>query len=142
MRNIHTHGTGFITLLLIAGCVMMAGCQQKKEGETPYYYGTWDEGLKPGPMDGVRSETVTFTKDKVLTKQVIKGRGEVELPFKAYKVLSQNTDGTITIQYLGSPHPAESTLKRGKNGTLIWIENGEIKTMKRMKTGGEDKHEK
>ncbi|MBT2713737.1 DUF3255 family protein [Pseudomonas sp. ISL-88] len=142
MRNTHSRGIGFITLLLIIACVMMTGCQQKKEDETPFYYGTWDEGLKPGPMDGVRSETVTFTKDKVLTKQVMKGRGEAELPFKAYKVLSQSTDGTITIQYLGSPHPGESTLKRGKNGTLIWIENGEIKTMKRMKTGEEDKHEK
>lgn len=95
-----------------------------------------------GPMDGVRSETVTFTKDSVLTKQVIQGRGEVAMPSDVYKVISQNTDGTIEIEYLGHPHPVKSTLKRGKNGTLIWKIYGETKTMTRIKTGGEDAHEK
>lgn len=86
----------------------------KESRRTPFYYGTWDAGLKPGPMDGVRSETVTFTKDSVLTKQVIQGRGEVAMPSDVYKVISQNTDGTIEIEYLGHPHPVKSTLKRGK----------------------------
>ncbi|WP_438420947.1 DUF3255 family protein [Bacillus siamensis] len=132
----------FIMMVLVFGCVMITGCSQKKADETPFYYGTWDAGLKPGPMDGVRSETVTFTKDSVLTKQVIKGRGEVPMPSDAYKVISQNTDGTIEIEYLGRPHPVKSMLKRGKNDTLIWKIYGETKTMTRIKTGGEDAHEK
>lgn len=90
------------------------GLPAKESRRYPFYYGTWDAGLEPGPMDGVRSETVTFTKDRVLTKQVIKGRGEVDMPSDAYKVISQNTDGTIEIEYLGHPHPVKSTLKRGK----------------------------
>lgn len=44
-------------LFLIAVCIMVSGCQQQKE-ETPFYYGTWDEGLAPGPTDGVKSATV------------------------------------------------------------------------------------
>lgn len=99
-------------------------------------------GAETGPDGRVRSETVTFTKDSVLTKQVIKGRGEVPMPSDVYKVISQNTDGTIEIEYLGHPHPVKSTLKRGKNGTLIWKIYGETKTMTRIKTGGEDAHEK
>ncbi len=71
LRNIRI----FIMTVLVFGCVMITGCSQKKADEPPFYYGTWDAGLKPGPMDGVRSETVTFTKDSVLTKQVIQGRG-------------------------------------------------------------------
>ncbi|WP_249713418.1 DUF3255 family protein, partial [Bacillus cereus] len=59
-----------------------------------------------------------------------------------YKVISHRGDGTIEIEYLGHPHPVKSTLKRGKNGTLIWKIYGETKTMTRIKTGGEDAHEK
>lgn len=88
LRNIRI----FIMTVLVFGCVMITGCSQKKADDTPFYYGTWDAGLKPGPMDGVRSETVTFTKDSVLTKQVIQGRGEVAMPSDVYKVISQNTD--------------------------------------------------
>lgn len=80
---------------------------------------TWDEGIIPGPMDGVKSATVTFTKDKVLETEVIEGRGEVQLPFMEYKVISQSADGSIDIQYLGSYYPLKSKLKRGKDGTLI-----------------------
>lgn len=138
LRNIRI----FIMPILVFGCDMMTGCQLKKADDTPFYYGTWDAGLEPGPMDGVRSETVTFTKDRVLTKQVIKGRGEVDMPSDAYKVISQNTDGTIEIEYLGHPHPVKSTLKRGKNNTLIWKIYGGTKTMTRIKTGGEDAHAK
>ncbi len=132
MRNQNKLGKGLAILLLIVGCVMVSGCQQKKEDETPFYYGTWDEGLEPGPMDGVKAATVTFTKDQVLEKEVIEGRREVQLPFMAYKVISQSTDGSIEIQYLGAYYPLKSTLKRGENDTLIWIQNGETKTMKRV----------
>lgn len=130
-------------MLLAALCFMIGGCQQQKE-ETPFYYGTWNEGLTPGPMVGVRSATVTFTKDEVLETEMIKGRGEVQLPSKAYKVLSQSTDGSIEIQYLGSYYPIKSTLKRGENETLIWEQNGQTKTMTRMesKTGKEETYEK
>lgn len=83
-------------------------------------------------MDGVKAATVTFTKDQVLEKEVIEGRGEVQLPSMAYKVISQSTDGSIEIQYLGAYYPLKSTLKRGENDTLIWIQNGETKTMKRV----------
>ncbi|CAF1750546.1 hypothetical protein NRS6094_02637 [Bacillus subtilis] len=79
-------------LFLIAVCIMVSGCQQQKE-ETPFYYGTWDEGRAPGPTDGVKSATVTFTEDEVVETEVIEGRGEVQLPFMAYKVISQSTDG-------------------------------------------------
>ncbi|MCY7951750.1 DUF3255 family protein [Bacillus inaquosorum] len=122
---------------------MASGCQQQKE-ETPFYYGTWDEGMTPGPMDGVKSATVTFTKDEVVETEVIEGRGEVQLPFMAYKVISQSTDGSIEIQYLGSYYPLKSTVKRGENGTLIWEQNGQTKTMTRIesKTGKEEKDEK
>lgn len=81
-------------LLLTAVFIMVSGCQQQKE-ETPFYYGTWDEGMTPGPMDGVKSATVTFTKDEVVETEVIEGRGEVQLPFMAYKVISQSTDGPL-----------------------------------------------
>lgn len=130
-------------LLLTAVFIMVSGCQQQKE-ETPFYYGTWDEGMTPGPMDGVKSATVTFTKDEVVKTEVIEGRGEVQLPFMAYKVISQSTDGSIEIQYLGSYYPLKSTLKRGENGTLIWEQNGQTKTMTRIesKTGKEEKDEK
>lgn len=130
-------------LLLTAVFIMVSGCQQQKE-ETPFYYGTWDEGITPGPMDGVKSATVTFTKDEVVKTEVIEGRGEVQLPFMAYKVISQSTDGSIEIQYLGSYYPLKSTLKRGENGTLIWEQNGQTKTMTRIesKTGKEEKDEK
>ncbi|AUZ28786.1 hypothetical protein C1T28_15725 [Bacillus subtilis] len=123
---------------------MVSGCQQQKE-ETPFYYGTWDEGLVPGPTDGVKSATVTFTKDEVVEKEVIEGRGEVQLPFMAYKVISQSTDGSIEIQYLGPYYPLKSKLKRGENGTLIWEQNGQTKTMTRIKssmTGKEETDEK
>ncbi|MEC1528774.1 DUF3255 family protein [Bacillus spizizenii] len=134
---------GLIALLLAAVSVMISGCQQQKE-ETPFYYGTWDEGITPGPMDGVKSATVTFTKDEVMETEVIEGRGEVQLPFMAYKVISQSTDGSIGIQYLGPYYPLKSTLKRGENGTLIWEQNGQTKTMTRItsKTGKEEKYEK
>lgn len=130
-------------LLLTAVFIMVSGCQQQKE-ETPFYYGTWDEGITPGPMDGVKSATVTFTKDEVVETEVIEGRGEVQLPFMAYKVISQSTDGSIEIQYLGSYYPLKSTLKRGENGTLIWEQNGQTKTMTRIesKTGKEEKDDK
>lgn len=130
-------------LLLTAVFIMVSGCQQQKE-ETPFYYGTWDEGITPGPMDGVKSATVTFTKDEVVETEVIEGRGEVLLPFMAYKVISQSTDGSIEIQYLGSYYPLKSTVKRGENGTLIWEQNGQTKTMTRIesKTGKEEKDEK
>lgn len=130
-------------LLLTAVFIMVSGCQQQKE-ETPFYYGTWDEGITPGPMDGVKSATVTFTKDEVVETEVIEGRVEVQLPFMAYKVISQSTDGSIEIQYLGSYYPLKSTLKRGENGTLIWEQNGQTKTMTRIesKTGKEEKDEK
>ncbi|CAM3541948.1 lipoprotein, putative [Bacillus inaquosorum KCTC 13429] len=130
-------------LLLTAVFIMVSGCQQQKE-ETPFYYGTWDEGITPGPMDGVKSATVTFTKDEVVETEVIEGRGEVQLPFMAYKVISQSTDGSIEIQYLGSYYPLKSTVKRGENGTLIWEQNGQTKTMTRIesKTGKEEKDEK
>ncbi len=130
-------------LLLTAVFIMVSGCQQQRE-ETPFYYGTWDEGITPGPMDGVKSATVTFTKDEVVETEVIEGRGEVQLPFMAYKVISQSTDGSIEIQYLGSYYPLKSTLKRGENGTLIWEQNGQTKTMTRIesKTGKEEKDEK
>lgn len=130
-------------LLLTAVFIMVSGCQQQKE-ETPFYYGTWDEGMTPGPMDGVKSATVTFTKDEVVETEVIEGRGEVQLPFMAYKVISQSTDGSIEIQYLGSYYPLKSTLKRGENGTLIWEQNGQTKTMTRIesKTGKEEKDDK
>lgn len=130
-------------LLLTAVFIMVSGCQQQKE-ETPFYYGTWDEGMTPGPMDGVKSATVTFTKDEVVETEVIEGRGEVQLPFMAYKVISQSTDGSIEIQYLGSYYPLKSTVKRGENGTLIWEQNGQTKTMTRIesKTGKEEKDEK
>ncbi|TDO15579.1 uncharacterized protein DUF3255 [Bacillus subtilis] len=130
-------------LLLTAVFIMVSGCQQQKE-ETPFYYGTWDEGMTPGPMDGVKSATVTFTKDEVVETEVIEGRGEVHLPFMAYKVIFQSTDGSIEIQYLGSYYPLKSTLKRGENGTLIWEQNGQTKTMTRIesKTGKEEKDEK
>ncbi|MGQ4250206.1 YxeF family protein [Bacillus subtilis] len=130
-------------LFLIAVCIMVSGCQQQKE-ETPFYYGTWDEGLAPGPTDGVKSATVTFTEDEVVETEVIEGRGEVQLPFMAYKVISQSTDGSIEIQYLGPYYPLKSTLKRGENGTLIWEQNGQRKTMTRIesKTGREEKDEK
>lgn len=130
-------------LLLTAVFIMVSGCQQQRE-ETPFYYGTWDEGMTPGPMDGVKSATVTFTKDEVVETEVIEGRGEVQLPFMAYKVISQSTDGSIEIQYLGSYYPLKSTLKRGENGTLIWEQNGQTKTMTRIesKTGKEEKDEK
>lgn len=72
------------------------------------FYGTWDEGFIPGPMDGVKSATVTFTKDKVLETEVIEGRGEVQLPFMEYKVMSQSADGSIEIQLLGSYDPFKS----------------------------------
>ncbi len=100
--------------------------------------------MTPGPMDGVKSATVTFTKDEVVETEVIEGRGEVHLPFMAYKVISQSTDGSIEIQYLGSYYPLKSTLKRGENGTLIWEQNGQTKTMTRIesKTGKEEKDEK
>lgn len=49
-------------LLLMAVCIVLSGCQQQKE-ETPFYYGTWDEGIAPGAMYGVKSSTVTFTKE-------------------------------------------------------------------------------
>jgi hypothetical protein len=122
---------------------MLTGCQQPKE-ETPFYYGTWYEGITPGPADGVKSATVTFTKDKVLETEVIEGRGEVQLPFMEYKVMSQSTDGSIEIQYLGSYYPLKSKLKRGRDGTLIWEQNGQAKTMTRIesKAGKEEKHEK
>ncbi|MCY7876873.1 YxeF family protein [Bacillus spizizenii] len=120
-------------LLLTAVCIMLLGCQQQKE-ETPFYYGTWDEGITPAPMDGVKSATVTFTKDEVVETEVIEGRGEVQLPFMAYKVVSQSTDGSIEIQYLGPYYPLKSTLKRGENGTLIWEQNGQTKTMTRIKS--------
>ncbi|MCY7852901.1 DUF3255 family protein [Bacillus spizizenii] len=120
-------------LLLTAVCIMLSGCQQQKE-ETPFYFGTWDEGITPGPMDGVKSATVTFTKDEVVETEVIEGRGEVQLPFMAYKVVSQSTDGSIEIQYLGPYYPLKSTLKRGENGTLIWEQNGQTKTMTRIKS--------
>lgn len=134
---------GYIALLLAAVSVMISGCQQQKE-ETPFYYGTWDEGIAQGPMDGVKSATVTFTKDEVMETEVIEGRGEVQLPFMAYKVISQSTDGSIGIQYLGPYYPLKSTLKRGENGTLIWEQNGQTKTMTRItsKTGKEEKYEK
>lgn len=134
---------GLIALLLAAVSVMISGCQQQKE-ETPFYYGTWDEGITPGPMDGVKSATVTFTKNEVMETEVIEGRGEVQLPFMAYKVISQSTDGSIGIQYLGPYYPLKSTLKRGENGTLIWEQNGQEKTMTRItsKTGKEEKYEK
>ena len=111
----------------------------KESRRYPFYYGTWDAGLKP--YDGrVRSETVTFTKDSVLTKQVIQ-RGEVAMPSDVYKVISQNTDGTIEIEYLGHPHPVKSTLKRGKTvrsfGRYTEKQNND-----KNKTGGEDAHEK
>ncbi|CAN2251595.1 lipocalin-like spore coat lipoprotein [Bacillus subtilis] len=130
-------------LLLTAVCIMVSGCHKQKE-ETPFYYGTWDERITPGPMDGVKSATVTFTKDEVVETEVIEGRGEVQLPFMAYKVISQSTDGSIEIQYLGSYYPLKSTLKRGENGTLIWEQNGQTKTMTRIesKTGKEEKDEK
>ncbi|MCY8452817.1 YxeF family protein [Bacillus spizizenii] len=130
-------------LLLAAVCIMLSGCQQQKE-ETPFYYGTWDEGIAQGPMDGVKSATVTFTKDEVMETEVIEGRGEIQLPFMAYKVISQSTDGSIGIQYLGPYYPLKSTLKRGENGTLIWEQNGQTKTMTRIKskTGKEEKYEK
>ncbi|AUS12076.1 DUF3255 family protein [Bacillus stercoris] len=126
-------------LLFIAVCMMVSGCQQQKE-ETPFYYGTWDEGIAPGPTDGVKSATVTFTKDEVVETEVMEGRGEVQLPFMAYKVISQSADGSIEIQYLGPYYP----LKRGENGTLIWEQNGQTKTMTRIesKTGREEKDEK
>ncbi|MGG1242092.1 DUF3255 family protein [Bacillus cabrialesii] len=123
---------------------MVSGCQQQKE-ETPFYYGTWDEGLVPGPTDGLKSATVTFTKDEVVEKEVIEGRGEVQLPFMAYKVISQSTDGSIEIQYLGPYYPLKSKLKRGENGTLIWEQNGLTKTMTRIKSsmiGKEETDEK
>lgn len=75
---------------------------------TPFYYGTWDEGIIPGPMDGVKSATVTFTKDKVLETEVTEGRGEVQLPFMEYKVMSQSAGGSIEIQYLESYDPFKS----------------------------------
>ncbi|ADM39981.1 DUF3255 family protein [Bacillus spizizenii ATCC 6633 = JCM 2499] len=120
-------------LLLTAVCITLSGCQQQKE-EMPFYFGTWDEGITPGPMDGVKSATVTFTKDEVVETEVIEGRGEVQLPFMAYKVVSQSTDGSIEIQYLGPYYPLKSTLKRGENGTLIWEQNGQTKTMTRIKS--------
>ncbi|MEC1681453.1 DUF3255 family protein [Bacillus mojavensis] len=134
---------GPIILFLSAVCLMLTGCQQPKE-ETPFYYGSWDEGITPGPADGVKSATVTFTKDKVLETEVIEGRGEVQLPFMEYKVMSQSTDGSIEIQYLGSYYPLKSKLKRGRDGTLIWEQNGQAKTMTRIesKAGKEEKHEK
>ncbi|WP_339192728.1 DUF3255 family protein [Bacillus sp. FSL K6-1003] len=134
---------GPIILFLSAVCLMLTGCQQPKE-EKPFYYGTWDEGITPGPTDGVKSATVTFTKDKVLETEVIEGRGEVQLPFMEYKVMSQSTDGSIEIQYLGSYYPLKSKLKRGRDGTLIWEQNGQAKTMTRIesKAGKEEKHEK
>lgn len=134
---------GPIILFLSAVCLMLTGGQQPKE-ETPFYYGTWDEGITPGPADGVKSATVTFTKDKVLETEVIEGRGEVQLPFMEYKVMSQSTDGSIEIQYLGSYYPLKSKLKRGRDGTLIWEQNGQAKTMTRIesKAGKEEKHEK
>lgn len=130
-------------LLLTAVCIMVSGCQQQKE-ETPFYYGTWDEGLAPGPADGVKSATVTFTEDEVVETEVMEGRGEVQLPFMAYKVISQSIDGSIEIQYLGPYYPLKNTLKRGENGTLIWEQNGQTKTMTRIesKTGREEKDEK
>lgn len=109
------------------------GLSTTKE-EMPFYFGTWDEGITPGPMDGVKSATVTFTKDEVVETEVIEGRGEVQLPFMAYKVVSQSTDGSIEIQYLGPYYPLKSTLKRGENGTLIWEQNGQTKTMTRIKS--------
>ncbi len=69
----------YVILLLTAVCIMVSGCQQQKE-ETPFYYGTWDEGLAPGSADGVKSATVTFTEDEVVETEVIEGRGEVQLP--------------------------------------------------------------
>lgn len=135
---------GLIALLLAAVCIMVSGCQQQKE-ETPFYYGTWDEGLAPGPTDGVKSAAVTFTKDEVVETEVIEGRGEVQLPFMAYKVISQSADGSIEIQYLGPYYPLKSKLKRGEKGTLIWEQNGQTKTMTRIKsskTGKEETDEK
>lgn len=129
-----------IALLLAAVCIMVSGCQQQKE-ETPFYYGTWDEGLAPGPTDGVKSATVTFTKDEVVETELIEGRGEVQLPFMAYKVISQSTDGSIEIQYLGPYYPLKSKLKRGENGTLIWEQNGQTKTMTRIKSSKAGKEE-
>ncbi|MDR4433605.1 DUF3255 family protein [Bacillus tequilensis] len=134
---------GVIALLLAAVCIVVSGCQQQKE-ETPFYYGTWDEGLPPGPTYGVKSATVTFTKDEVVETEVIEGR-EVQLPLMAYKVISQDADGSIEIQYLGPYYSVKSKLKRGENGTLIWEQNGQTKTMTRIKpstTGKEEKDEK
>lgn len=92
----------------------------------------------------MKSATVTFTEDEVVETEVMEGRGEVQLPFMAYKVISQSTDGSIEIQYLGPYYPLKSTLKRGENGTLIWEQNGQTKTMTRIesKTGREEKDEK
>ncbi|BDG82197.1 hypothetical protein BSF_39260 [Bacillus subtilis] len=134
---------GPVIVFLSAVCLIISGCQQPKD-ETPFYYGTWDECIIPGPMDGVKSATVTFTKDKVLETEVIEGRGEVQLPFMEYKVISQSADGSIEIQYLGSYYPLKSKLKRGKDGTLIWEQNGQEKTMTRIesKARKEEKHEK
>lgn len=131
---------GVIALLLAAVCIVVSGCQQQKE-ETPFYYGTWDEGLAPGLTYGVKSATVTFTKDEVVETEVIEGR-EVQLPLMAYKVSSQDADGSIEIQYLGPYYSIKSKLKRGENGTLIWEQNGQTKTMTRIKPSKTSKGEK
>lgn len=129
-------------LLLTAVCIMVSGCQQQKKR----HRFITERGMRacPGPADGVKSATVTFTEDEVVETEVMEGRGEVQLPFMAYKVISQSTDGSIEIQYLGPYYPLKSTLKRGENGTLIWEQNGQTKTMTRIesKTGREEKDEK
>lgn len=129
-------------LFLIAVCIMVSGCQQQKKRRRFIT----ERGMRacPGPTDGVKSATVTFTEDEVVETEVMEGRGEVQLPFMAYKVISQSTDGSIEIQYLGPYYPLKSTLKRGENGTLIWEQNGQRKTMTRIesKTGREEKDEK
>lgn len=121
-------------LLLTAVFIMVSGCQQQKE-ETPFYYGTWDEGMTPGPMDGVKSATVTFTKDEVVETEVIEGRGEVQLPFMAYKVISQSTDGSRLL--LSAQKHAEKRRKRDVDLGAKWPDKNDDKNRIKDRQGGE-----
>lgn len=125
-------------LFLIAVNIMVSGCQQQKE-ETPFYYGTWDEGRAPGPTDGVKSATVTFTEDEVVETEVMEGRGEVQLPFMAYKVISQSTDGSDSVPrpLLSAQKHAEKRRKRDIDMGAKWTEKNDDKNRIKDRQGGE-----
>lgn len=92
----------------------------------------------PGPTDGVKSATVTFTEDEVVETEVMEGRGEVQLPFMAYKVISQSTDGSIEIQYLGPYYPLKSKRrKRDVDMEAKWPDKNDDKNRVKGRQGGE-----